>query len=44
MTETPDLQGIFRSDIRARAAYSEGAGIYRIVPSAVAVPRKTWPH
>ena len=38
MTETPDLQGIFRTDIRARAAYSEGAGIYRILPSAVARP------
>src|SRR5881396_1564662 len=27
------------TDIRSRAAYSEGAGIYRIVPAAVAVPR-----
>jgi len=26
------------TDIRSRAAYSEGAGIYRIVPKAVAVP------
>ncbi len=34
-TPSPDL----RTDLRARAAYSEGAGIYRIVPSAVAVPR-----
>jgi len=38
MMETPKLQGIFRTDIRARAAYSEGAGIYRILPSAVARP------
>jgi FAD/FMN-containing dehydrogenase len=28
-----------RTDPRVRAAYAEGAGIYRIVPSAVAVPR-----
>src|SRR5882762_1785577 len=27
------------TDARIRAAYSEGAGIYRIVPAAVAVPR-----
>jgi len=27
------------TDPRTRAAYSEGAGIYRIVPAAVAVPR-----
>src|SRR5881398_1827462 len=27
------------TDLRTRAAYSEGAGIYRIVPAAVAVPR-----
>lgn len=27
------------TDARARAAYSEGAGIYRILPEAVAVPR-----
>src|SRR3981081_269401 len=27
------------TDPRIRAAYSEGAGIYRIVPAAVAVPR-----
>jgi FAD/FMN-containing dehydrogenase len=29
----------FHTDERARAAYSEGAGIYRIEPAAVAVPR-----
>ena len=27
------------TDPRIRAAYTEGAGIYRIVPSAVAIPR-----
>lgn len=27
-----------RSDVRARAAYAEGAGIYRILPRAVATP------
>lgn len=27
------------TDLRARAAYTEGAGIYRIVPSGVAIPR-----
>lgn len=26
------------NDIRARSVYSEGAGIYRIIPSAVAIP------
>lgn len=34
----PRLRGQFRTDDRARAAYAEGAGIYRIVPAAVAVP------
>ena len=28
------------TDPRLRAAYSEGAGIYRIVPAGVAVPRR----
>ncbi len=32
------FRGVFRDDWRARAAYAEGAGIYRIVPSAVARP------
>ncbi len=32
---TPDLL----TDLRIRAAYSEGAGVYRIVPAAVTVPR-----
>src|SRR5215210_2662873 len=39
MLPQPALRGIFRTDARARAAYSEGAGIYRIVPRGVAVPR-----
>jgi FAD/FMN-containing dehydrogenase len=39
MLPPPALRGIFRTDARARAAYSEGAGIYRIVPEAVALPR-----
>ena len=29
------------TDPRVRAAYAEGAGIYRIVPAAVAIPRNT---
>ena len=32
------FRGVFRTDDRARAVYSEGAGIARIVPAAVAVP------
>lgn len=31
--------GAFLTDLPTRAAYSEGAGPYRIVPAAVAVPR-----
>ena len=38
MPSVPALRGQFRTDPRARAAYSEGAGVYRIVPSAVALP------
>ncbi len=38
MLPPPALRGIFRTDARARAAYSEGAGIYRIVPQGVACP------
>ncbi|MFN0181093.1 MAG: FAD-binding oxidoreductase [Gemmatimonadales bacterium] len=37
----PRFAGIWREDDRARAAYSEGAGIYRIVPRAVAIPSTT---
>ena len=39
MLPPPALRGIFRTDVRARAAYSEGAGIYRIVPRAVVLPK-----
>lgn len=38
MLPPPAIRGTFRSDARARAAYSEGAGIYRILPYAVARP------
>ena len=35
----PDgFRGVFRTDARACAVYSEGAGLARIVPDAVAVP------
>jgi FAD/FMN-containing dehydrogenase len=33
------FRGTFRTDLPARAVYSEGAGPYRIVPAAVALPR-----
>jgi len=32
------FQGVFHTGLPARSAYSEGAGPYRIVPAAVAVP------
>ncbi|HYX82180.1 MAG TPA: FAD-binding oxidoreductase, partial [Gemmatimonadales bacterium] len=32
---------MFLTDPRIRAAYAEGAGIYRIIPSAVAIPAST---
>ncbi|MHB8839129.1 MAG: FAD-binding oxidoreductase [Gemmatimonadaceae bacterium] len=32
------FRGVFRTDARARAVYSEGAGVARIIPDAVAVP------
>ncbi len=38
MPSVPPLRGPFRTDLRARAAYSEGAGVYRVVPAAVALP------
>jgi FAD/FMN-containing dehydrogenase len=38
MTAPPGFEGWFRSDLRARAAYAESAGIYRVLPAAVAVP------
>ncbi len=34
----PRFGGAFRTDARARAAYAEGAGIYRILPDAIALP------
>ena len=40
-TPVPKFTGIWRDDERARAAYSEGAGIYRILPRAVAIPSTT---
>ncbi len=40
--ERPEgFRGVFRSDVLARAAYSEGAGIARCIPRAVAVPTDT---
>lgn len=38
MLPPPAIRGLFRTDFRARAAYAEGAGIYRIVPQAVCIP------
>jgi FAD/FMN-containing dehydrogenase len=38
MLPPPAIRGLFRTDQRARAAYAEGAGIYRILPEAVCVP------
>jgi FAD/FMN-containing dehydrogenase len=38
MMAAPPLRGPWRTDDRARAAYAEGAGIYRIIPAAVARP------
>lgn len=35
----PGFTGEFHTDLAARAAYSEGAGPYRILPDAVAIPR-----
>jgi FAD/FMN-containing dehydrogenase len=34
----PDIRGLYRDDPLARAVYSEGAGIARAIPAAVAVP------
>lgn len=39
MLPPPPIRGLFRTDHRARAAYAEGAGIFRILPAAVCVPR-----
>ncbi len=38
MLPPPNIRGMFRTDERARAAYAEGAGIYRILPAAVCLP------
>ena len=38
MLPPPAIRGVFRTDERARAAYAEGAGIYRILPIAVCLP------
>ncbi|MGH7703812.1 MAG: FAD-binding oxidoreductase [Gemmatimonadales bacterium] len=38
MFNPPPIRGIHRTDDRARAAYAEGAGIYRILPRGVALP------
>jgi FAD/FMN-containing dehydrogenase len=38
MLPPPPIRGIYRTDLRARAAYAEAAGIYRILPSAVCLP------
>ena len=38
MLPPPPLRGPFRTDPRVRAAYAEGAGIYRILPGAVCAP------
>ncbi len=38
MIPAPPIRGEYRDDSRARALYSEGAGIYRIIPRGVAFP------
>ncbi len=38
MPARPPIRGTVRTDERARAAYAEGAGIYRIVPAMACVP------
>jgi len=38
MPSEPRVRGPFRTDERARAAYAEAAGIYRILPRAVSLP------
>jgi FAD/FMN-containing dehydrogenase len=38
MLPPPSVRGIYRTDFRARAAYAEAAGIYRILPHAVCLP------
>ncbi|MEP7227940.1 MAG: FAD-binding oxidoreductase [Gemmatimonadales bacterium] len=38
MLPAPPVRGVYRTDARARAAYAEGAGIYRILPQAICRP------
>jgi FAD/FMN-containing dehydrogenase len=38
MLPAPEIRGVYRTDERARAAYAEAAGIYRILPRAVSLP------
>src|SRR2546427_4235980 len=38
MLPPPAIRGIYRTDRRARAAYAEGAGFFRMLPTAVCVP------
>lgn len=38
MLPPPPVRGAYRTDARARAAYAEGAGIYRILPQAICRP------
>ena len=38
MLPAPAVHGAFRTDYRARAAYAEAAGIYRILPAAICAP------
>jgi FAD/FMN-containing dehydrogenase len=38
MLPPPAVRGVYRTDARARAAYAEGAGIYRILPQAICQP------
>ncbi|MGQ0712466.1 MAG: FAD-binding oxidoreductase [Gemmatimonadaceae bacterium] len=39
MSHPLGFRGVYRDDPLARAVYSEGAGIARLIPSAIAVPR-----
>ena len=39
MTAPPHFRGAFRTDDSARALYSESAGIFRVLPRAVAAPQ-----
>jgi FAD/FMN-containing dehydrogenase len=38
MLPPPAVRGVYRTDARARAAYAEAAGIYRILPQAICRP------